>query len=78
MDDASLAALRQALHHLALAERERTRTWALAGSGLLEPEAQRAARLEAERELADARQRVRQARSALSPTALDEKAWGGH
>lgn len=79
MDDAAaLAALRQALADLTHAERERARAWALAGSGLLDPTSQRAARLEAERELETARERVRQARTALAPAHADEKAWSGH
>lgn len=79
MDDAAaLAALRQALADLTHAERERTRAWALAGSGLLDPTSQRAARLEAERELETARERLRQARTALAPASPDEKAWSGH
>lgn len=76
--DPALDALRQALADLSLAERDRARAWALAGSGLLDPPSQRAARLEAERKMEAARERVRQARSALGPATPEEKAWGGH
>lgn len=77
-DDARLETLRQALHDLTLAERERSRTWAWSASGLLAPAERRNAQREAEREVKIARERLRKARDALAPTEIEERAWGAH
>lgn len=77
-DAAVLAKLREALSRLASAERERALAWAWSGSGLLDATERRAARMEAEREVDNARERVRRARDAVLATGAGEKAWGGH
>lgn len=78
-DESLLDALRDAMEELTRAERERSRAWAFAGSGLLGAPESRAAQMEAERELEEAHERVRRARAAVLVHALeDDRAWGGH
>lgn len=72
-----LDALRLALQALDAAEAERARAWAFSGSGLLPPADGRGARIEAEREVENARAALRRARDAMG-LAVGEKAWGGH
>lgn len=79
-----LAAMRDAMLALQRARHERERAWALAGSGLLDPTGTRHVRMEAERALAQAHERVMRAKAALTRHGAmgardpDGKAWGGH
>ena len=73
-----LLALRDAMAALRHAEEERTRTWAWTALGLTDALATRQARMEAEREVESAKERLRRARGLLLATPGDEKAWGGH
>lgn len=73
-----LLALRDAMEALRRAEEERTRTWAWTALGLTDASASRQARMEAEREVEIAKERLRHARGLLLATPGDEKAWGGH
>ena len=75
--DTTLRLLVDALRELREAEADRARAWAFAASGLLDPAAERAARMGAERTMEEAQERVHRARSLLGDRAA-EKAWGGH
>lgn len=77
-DKALLEALRAALAELDRAESERARAWAWSGSGLLEPTERRGAQMEAEREVEEAQERLRKARSALPSTTGNERSWSAH
>lgn len=68
--------LRRALDELARADTERARAWAF--SALFDAPERRAARMEAEREFEDAREKLRHAKEALVSVAAEEKAWSGH
>lgn len=78
-DDAPLLdALRHAMDALRRAEHDRTLAWTWAASGLVDPQASRQARMQAERDVEAARERLRHARDATRARAPDEKAWSGH